>query len=170
MYKSYHEDAADGDLYLAVIGDGAELPTSFEITRVEVDGPFLWPTWSADGTRVYYSRRLAEGTSGLFELEIASGARNRLLSEEVLVGALTPSVDRSGRWLLFNNSVSRRAVQSALAPGLYLLDRLSSNKKKNRPLPAQMPTLAERRAQGHLDPKTYYTTGPGAPPSAEDPA
>jgi coenzyme F420 hydrogenase subunit beta len=51
--------------------------------------------------------------------------------------------------------------------GMYLLDRLSDLKKRNRPLPAQMPTLAERIAQGHVDPKTYYTTGPGAPP--EDP-
>ena len=49
--------------------------------------------------------------------------------------------------------------------GMFLLDRLSANKKVNRPLPAQMPTLAERVEQGHLDPKTYYTTGPGAPPA-----
>jgi hypothetical protein len=26
-----------------------------------------------------------------------------------------------------------------------------------------MPTLAERTEQGHLNPKTYYTKGPGAP-------
>lgn len=69
-----------------------------------------------------------------------------------------------------------RALEKALAAGvvetrplddeprgMLLLEKLSAAKKKNRPLPAQMPTLAERRAQGHLDPKTYYTTGPGAP-------
>ncbi len=49
--------------------------------------------------------------------------------------------------------------------GMFLLDLLSVKKKVNRPLPAQMPTLAERIEQGHLDPKTYYTTGPGAPPT-----
>lgn len=54
--------------------------------------------------------------------------------------------------------------------GMHLLEVLSRNKKKNRPLPAQMPTLAEREAQGHLDPKTYYTKGPGAPPPQEEPA
>ncbi len=49
--------------------------------------------------------------------------------------------------------------------GMFLLDRLTVKKKLNRPLPAQMPTLAERIEQGHLDPETYYTTGPGAPPT-----
>ena len=49
--------------------------------------------------------------------------------------------------------------------GMFLMDRLSANKKLNRPLPAQMPTLAERIGQGHLNPKTYYTKGPGAPPA-----
>jgi len=47
--------------------------------------------------------------------------------------------------------------------GPFLMDRLSAAKKKNRPLPAQMPTHAERVALGHLDPKTFYTTGPGGP-------
>ncbi len=47
--------------------------------------------------------------------------------------------------------------------GMFLMDRLSANKKLHRPLPAQMPTLAERTEQGHLNPKTYYTKGPGAP-------
>jgi hypothetical protein len=28
-----------------------------------------------------------------------------------------------------------------------------------------MPTLAEREALNWVDPKTFYTTGPGAPPS-----
>lgn len=51
--------------------------------------------------------------------------------------------------------------------GMFLLETLSANKKRNRPLPARMPTLEERRQQGHLDPKTYYTTGPGAPPAPE---
>ena len=47
--------------------------------------------------------------------------------------------------------------------GEFLMQRLSANKKKNRPLPALMPTYDERAALGHLDPKTFYTTGPGAP-------
>lgn len=54
--------------------------------------------------------------------------------------------------------------------GMFLLDKLSANKKLNRPHPAQMPTLAERTAQGHLDPKTYYTKGPGAPSAVEEEA
>lgn len=48
--------------------------------------------------------------------------------------------------------------------GEYLLDRLSANKKIYRPLPAEMPTHQEREALGWLDPKTFYTKGPGAPP------
>jgi hypothetical protein len=32
-----------------------------------------------------------------------------------------------------------------------------------------MPTLAERKEMNHLDPKTFYTKGPGAPPPPEDP-
>ncbi len=52
--------------------------------------------------------------------------------------------------------------------GMFLMDRLSANKKLNRPLPAQMPALAERIEQGHLNPKTYYTKGPGAPPTESE--
>ncbi|HLA67262.1 MAG TPA: Coenzyme F420 hydrogenase/dehydrogenase, beta subunit C-terminal domain [Acidimicrobiia bacterium] len=51
--------------------------------------------------------------------------------------------------------------------GRFLLERLSADKKFNRPLPAQMPSLQQRQAEGHLDPKTYYTKGPGAPAAAE---
>ena len=47
--------------------------------------------------------------------------------------------------------------------GMFLLHKLAADKKANRPHPAQMPTLAERRALGYLDPKTFYTKGPGAP-------
>jgi coenzyme F420 hydrogenase subunit beta len=47
--------------------------------------------------------------------------------------------------------------------GMSLMRRLSTSKKKNRPLPAQMPTVQQREAEGYLDPKTYYTEGPGAP-------
>lgn len=47
--------------------------------------------------------------------------------------------------------------------GEFLMKLLSKKKKKNRPLPAQMPTHAERVVKGSLNPKTYYTTGPGAP-------
>jgi coenzyme F420 hydrogenase subunit beta len=49
--------------------------------------------------------------------------------------------------------------------GTMLLEKLSADKKKNRPHPAQMPTLAEREEMGWLDPKTFYTKGPGAPPA-----
>jgi coenzyme F420 hydrogenase subunit beta len=53
--------------------------------------------------------------------------------------------------------------------GEFLLNKLSADKKLNRPLPAQMPTLQEREALGYIDPKTYYTKGPGAPsPSGQD--
>ncbi len=51
--------------------------------------------------------------------------------------------------------------------GEFLMNRLSALKKKNRPLPALMPTYAEREAMGYLDPKTFYTKGPGAPPPEE---
>lgn len=47
--------------------------------------------------------------------------------------------------------------------GEFLMKKLAADKKLNRPHPAQMPTLAERQAQNYLDPKTYYTKGPGAP-------
>lgn len=46
--------------------------------------------------------------------------------------------------------------------GQFLLEKLSADKKANRPHPARMPTLQQREAEGHLDPKTYYTKGPGA--------
>lgn len=48
--------------------------------------------------------------------------------------------------------------------GEELLRKLSADKKRNRPHPARMPTLPEREALGYLDPKTFYTKGPGAPP------
>lgn len=51
--------------------------------------------------------------------------------------------------------------------GEFLMKKLSADKKLNRPLPAQMPTLAERQALNYLDPKTFYTKGPGAPVSDE---
>ncbi|MCZ7532725.1 MAG: Coenzyme F420 hydrogenase/dehydrogenase, beta subunit C-terminal domain [Acidimicrobiia bacterium] len=52
--------------------------------------------------------------------------------------------------------------------GMFLFERLAANKKKNRPLPAQMPDLAERESLGWLNPKTFYTKGPGAPAQSED--
>jgi coenzyme F420 hydrogenase subunit beta len=51
--------------------------------------------------------------------------------------------------------------------GKWLTQRIAAAKRKNRPHPARMPTLAEREQMGHLDPKTFYTTGPGAPPPDE---
>ena len=53
--------------------------------------------------------------------------------------------------------------------GMDLMQKLSSSKKRNRPLPAQMPSLQQRQAEGYLDPKTYYTKGPGAPPPEPKP-
>jgi coenzyme F420 hydrogenase subunit beta len=53
--------------------------------------------------------------------------------------------------------------------GEELLVKLAGEKKRNRPHPARMPTLEERRQLGHLDPKTFYTTGPGAPARPEEP-
>jgi len=47
--------------------------------------------------------------------------------------------------------------------GEFLMKKLSADKKKNRPLPPLMPTYNERLALGSLCPKTFYTTGPGAP-------
>jgi len=47
--------------------------------------------------------------------------------------------------------------------GEFLMKKLSADKKKNRPLPPLMPTYDERLAMGSLCPKTFYTTGPGAP-------
>ena len=48
--------------------------------------------------------------------------------------------------------------------GLTLMKKLCAVKRKNKPHPAKMPTLAEREEMGYLDPKTFYTSGPGAPP------
>jgi coenzyme F420 hydrogenase subunit beta len=50
--------------------------------------------------------------------------------------------------------------------GEALLVQLSREKRRNRPHPALMPTLTERAELGSLDPKTFYTSGPGAPPGA----
>lgn len=52
--------------------------------------------------------------------------------------------------------------------GMFLFDKLAAAKKRNRPLPAQMPTLAEREVLGWLSPKTFYTKGPGAPAPKEE--
>jgi coenzyme F420 hydrogenase subunit beta len=53
--------------------------------------------------------------------------------------------------------------------GEMLTKKLSGEKKRNRPLPAQMPTLAERTELGWLCPKTFYLKGPGAPPKEDAP-
>jgi len=78
--------------------------------------------------------------------------------------------------LVVRTEAGHRFLQAAIADGWLetrpladdpageeLLRRLAAEKRRNRPLPARMPTLAERRRLGHLDPKTFYTTGPGAP-------
>ncbi len=54
--------------------------------------------------------------------------------------------------------------------GEFLMDKLSADKKKNRPLPAQMPTLEERKALNCLCPKSFYLTGPGAPKKEDNEA
>ncbi|MCP5001009.1 MAG: hypothetical protein GY933_20275, partial [Hyphomicrobiales bacterium] len=79
-------------------------------------------------------------------------------------------------YTLVRTERGHRAFQAALADGWLetrplddeprgemLMNKLSAQKKINRPLPAQMPTLAERQALNYLDPKTFYTKGPGAP-------
>jgi coenzyme F420 hydrogenase subunit beta len=53
--------------------------------------------------------------------------------------------------------------------GMELMVKLAGDKKKNRPYPAQMPTLEERIAMGSTCPKTFYTTGPGAPAKVDAP-
>lgn len=80
---------------------------------------------------------------------------------------------------LVRTEAGHRALQAAIAAGKietrpleddprgsYLLRTLAANKKLNRPHPALMPTYGERENLGHTDPKTFYTTGPGAAPSA----
>lgn len=83
-------------------------------------------------------------------------------------------------YTLVRTERGHRAVQAAIDDGWletrplddeprgeFLMNRLSAAKKANRPLPAQMPTHQEREVLGWLDPKTFYTKGPGAPPPAE---
>ena len=84
---------------------------------------------------------------------------------------------------LVRTEAGHRALQAAIAAGAietrpleddprgpHLLRTLAAGKKLNRPHPALMPNLAERQALGNVDPKTFYTTGPGAPPAASDAA
>jgi coenzyme F420 hydrogenase subunit beta len=52
--------------------------------------------------------------------------------------------------------------------GEILLEKLSAEKKRNRPHPALMPTLERRSELGSLDPKTFYLNGPGTPPVPAD--
>ena len=85
-------------------------------------------------------------------------------------------------YTLIRTERGHQAFQAALDAGLletrplsdeprgeFLMDKLSSDKKKNRPLPAQMPNLEERTALDCLCPKTFYLTGPGAPPKEDKP-
>lgn len=80
-------------------------------------------------------------------------------------------------YTLVRTETGHRFLQAAVADGWLetrpladgpkgeeLLRKLSAEKKRNRPHPARMPTLQERLALGYLDPKTFYTSGPGAPP------
>jgi len=82
-------------------------------------------------------------------------------------------------YTLVRTQTGHRFLQAAMADGWIearpleegprgevLLRKLSAEKKRNRPHPARMPTLQERLALGYLDPKTFYTKGPGAPPES----
>jgi coenzyme F420 hydrogenase subunit beta len=84
-------------------------------------------------------------------------------------------------YTLIRTERGHEAFQAALADGWietrplsdeprgeFLMNKLAADKKKNRPLPALMPTLEARKALGHLNPKTFYTKGPGAPPTPEE--
>lgn len=86
-------------------------------------------------------------------------------------------------YTLIRTEAGHRALQGAIDTGLietrpledeprgeFLLNRLSSVKKENKPQPALMPTLQEREVLGYTDPKTFYTKGPGAPPREETPS
>ena len=83
-------------------------------------------------------------------------------------------------YTLIRTKRGHEAFQAALADGWletrplsdeprgeFLMNRLSMLKKKNRPLPRLMPTFEERKAMGSLCPKTFYTSGPGAPKKQE---
>jgi len=84
-------------------------------------------------------------------------------------------------YTLIRTQAGHEAFQSALADGWlesrpledeprgeFLMKKLSADKKKNRPLPSLMPDHETRKAMGSLCPKTFYTTGPGAPPQIEE--
>ena len=84
-------------------------------------------------------------------------------------------------YTLIRTERGHRAFQAAVADGWletrplsdeprgeFLMNRLSANKKKNRPLPPLMPTHEERVAMGSLCPKTFFTTGPGAPKTEDE--
>jgi len=79
-------------------------------------------------------------------------------------------------YTLIRTNRGHEAFQSALSAGRletrplsdeprgeFLMNKLSADKKMNRPLPPLMPTYDERVALGSLCPKTFFTTGPGAP-------
>jgi coenzyme F420 hydrogenase subunit beta len=86
-------------------------------------------------------------------------------------------------YTLVRTEAGHRFLEAAIAEGAIearpladeprgeaLLVQLATEKRRNRPHPALMPTLEERAELGSLDPKTFYTSGPGAPvaPPQED--
>lgn len=84
-------------------------------------------------------------------------------------------------YTLIRTRRGHQAFQAALADGCletrplsdeprgeFLMNMLSANKKKNRPLPPLMPTHEQRAAMGSLCPKTFYTSGPGAPKTDDE--
>jgi len=123
MFLSRHEDL-DGDLYVTSIEDEPNGTVIHETTRIDVEAPLRNPTWSADGTRVYYAGGLSTGGQGLFEQNIATGVTRRLLPDERVAGNVATSVDASGALLLFNTLGPRADVEntSTLAAGVYLYD------------------------------------------------
>jgi coenzyme F420 hydrogenase subunit beta len=84
-------------------------------------------------------------------------------------------------YTLIRTKRGHQAFQAALADGWLetrplsdeprgemLMNKLSAHKKKNRPLPSLMPDFETRKAMGSLCPKTFYTSGPGAPKTDEE--
>ena len=114
----------DGDLWIASTGANGSGTQRREKMRIATDRPLRNPAWSFDGTHVYYAGGLGAGVQGLFELDIATAESRRLLPEERVIGNVVPSIDSSGRLLLFNTLGPGESARdtSTLEEGLYLYD------------------------------------------------
>jgi Tol biopolymer transport system component len=124
MYASFHEDAADGDLYVATLSDDPTQPLRGEPERIAVQGAFRYPQWDSARGLVYFSRRLEERGVGLFVVDVDSGQERRLLPDQTLVGTVRLALTDAGRQLLFSSAPQPRPwlPDPTLAPGLYLYD------------------------------------------------